>query len=103
MQACKNNKLLLTVSLRITTNTGERWLAHKGKGYGKSMDTVLVDARHMSGSWKPLGLSVHVGGRQTVGDFMKAAAGTGVYKWYNPNKNCWGAADAIIALAKKGY
>ncbi len=67
------------------------------------METVLVDARHMSREWEPAGSPISVGGRQTVGDFMDAAAGTGEYKWYNPKKNCWGAADAIVERARNGH
>ncbi len=89
--------------LRITTTKGHKWLAHKGKGYsGGSQDTVLTDARHMSSKWKPAGDKVHVKGKQTVGDFMEAAAATGEYKWYNWKKNCWGAADAIIKRGEEG-
>ena len=53
----------------VTTNTGDRYLVHKGDGYGKSSQTVVVDARHMSDKWtfdKPRSVSGH-----TVSDFVK--------------------------------
>ena len=31
-----------------TTSNGNRWLIHKGYGYGKSSSTVITDAKHMS-------------------------------------------------------
>ena len=37
---------------RVTTAGGERYLVHNGKGYGKSGQTVVVDAKHMSNNWK---------------------------------------------------
>ena len=37
---------------RITTETG-KYLVHKGYGYGGSGgDTVVTDARYMSGQWE---------------------------------------------------
>ena len=37
---------------RVTTETpGQQLLIHKGSGYGKSSQTVVVDAKHMSNKW----------------------------------------------------
>ncbi|KAL6488937.1 hypothetical protein MHYP_G00026780 [Metynnis hypsauchen] len=38
--------------VRVTLEDGTKWLVHKGDGYGISSQTVVVDARHMSTSWK---------------------------------------------------
>lgn len=37
---------------RLTTESGNQYLVHKGSGYGKSSQTVVVDAKHMSSNWK---------------------------------------------------
>lgn len=38
--------------VRVTTAGGEQYLVHKGADYGKSSQTVVVDAKHMSDNWK---------------------------------------------------
>uniref|UniRef100_A0A671Y917 Uncharacterized protein n=1 Tax=Sparus aurata TaxID=8175 RepID=A0A671Y917_SPAAU len=43
--------------VRVTLANGSQWLIHKGKGYGISSDTVVVDAQHMSRHWT---VNVHV-------------------------------------------
>ena len=39
-------------SFRVTTDSGEQYLVHKGPGFGKSGQTVVVDAKHMSDNWQ---------------------------------------------------
>lgn len=39
---------------RITTQSGAKFVVHKGPGYGKKSDAVIVDAKHMSGAWEVL-------------------------------------------------
>jgi hypothetical protein len=55
-----------------TTSDGSQYLVHKGDGFGKSSDTVVVDAKHMSKNWQPVGQSRDVGGRASVSDYVKA-------------------------------
>ena len=40
------------LQLRVTTAAGEQYLVHKGPEFGKSSQTVVVDAGHMSSNWK---------------------------------------------------
>lgn len=42
----------VTTIWRITTANGKQYLVHKGPGFGKSSQTVVTDARHMSDKWK---------------------------------------------------
>ena len=53
----------------VTTKDGKRHLVHKGKGYGESGQTVVVDAKHMSKKWKVTD-SQSVSGAK-VGDYVK--------------------------------
>ncbi|XP_078384560.1 uncharacterized protein LOC144666977 isoform X2 [Oculina patagonica] len=56
----------------VTTNSGDRWLVHKGKGYGDSGQTVVTNAKHMSGAWTSGGSqSVQPGTK--VADYVKAS------------------------------
>ena len=58
----------------VTTEDRKQYLVHKGKSYGKSAgtgETVVEDAKHMSGAWKNVDSSEKVSG-ETVGDFVKA-------------------------------
>ena len=48
---------------RLTTASGNQYLAHSGPGYGKSSDAVLVDARHMSIKWSDVGKPQDIGGK----------------------------------------
>ncbi len=40
------------VYFRITTESGEQHLVHKGPGFGESSQTVVTSAQHMSDKWK---------------------------------------------------
>ncbi|KAI4896880.1 hypothetical protein NFI96_009258 [Prochilodus magdalenae] len=57
--------------VRVTLEDGTKWLVHKGDGYGISSQTVVVDARHMSSSWKIVETKDFAGSK-TVSDFVKA-------------------------------
>jgi len=37
--------------VRVTTESGNQYLVHKGSNFGKSSQTVVVDAKHMSSQW----------------------------------------------------
>ena len=55
----------------VTTATGERYLVHKGDGYGGSGgETVVTNARHMSNKWSTTETRSVEG--HTVSDFVKA-------------------------------
>ncbi|KAI0213583.1 hypothetical protein LSAT2_001390 [Lamellibrachia satsuma] len=54
----------------VETQDGRRMLIHKGKDYGRSSQTVVTDARHMSSNWRPV-QSRPVSG-SSVGDFVRA-------------------------------
>ena len=78
-----------------TTETGDRYLIHKGSGYGGSGgDTVVTDARHMSGNWRTTETRSVEG--HTVSDFVKAG-GTN----YNLlGNNCIHGANRMTKLGK---
>ncbi|KAG7469778.1 hypothetical protein MATL_G00132420 [Megalops atlanticus] len=57
--------------VRVTLADGTKWLVHKGKDYGISSQTVVVDARHMSSNWKIIETK-NFRGTKTVSDFVKA-------------------------------
>ncbi|KAK3105420.1 hypothetical protein FSP39_024914, partial [Pinctada imbricata] len=54
-----------------TTKDGQRWLIHKGKNFGKSSSTVVVNAKHMSNKWKSAGAKNARPGT-TIGGLVKA-------------------------------
>jgi hypothetical protein len=80
----------------VTTSDGSRYLVHKGDGFGKSTDTVVVDAKHMSNNWKPVGASQDVGGRATVSDYVKA----GGKDYHLRGANCHNATRNMQNLGK---
>uniref|UniRef100_A0AAY5KEI4 Uncharacterized protein n=1 Tax=Esox lucius TaxID=8010 RepID=A0AAY5KEI4_ESOLU len=57
--------------VRVTLNDGTKWLVHKGKGFGISSQTIVVDARHMGRDWKIVETK-NFKGSKTVSDFVKA-------------------------------
>ncbi|XP_037392307.1 uncharacterized protein LOC119262934 [Pygocentrus nattereri] len=63
--------LLSHSGVRVTLEDGTKWLVHKGDGYGISSQTVVVDARHMSSSWKIIETK-NFRGSKRVADFVKA-------------------------------
>ena len=63
----------------LTTTDGSQCIVHKGIDFGDSSDAVAVDPKHTSPHWEKVGESRDVGGRASVGDYIKAAG-----KYYNP-------------------
>ncbi|KAG7232908.1 hypothetical protein INR49_007976 [Caranx melampygus] len=57
--------------VRVTLEDGSKYLVHKGDGYGRSSQTVVTDARHMSSAWEPVS-SRDFQGTKTVSDFVRA-------------------------------
>jgi len=55
----------------LTTSSGDRWLVHKGSGYGDSSETVVTNAKHMSGNWKSAGTQTAKPGTR-VADYVQA-------------------------------
>ena len=81
----------------VTTSDGGRYLVHKGDGFGKSSNTVVVDAKHMSNNWKAAGPTQNVGGRANVSDYVKAGG-----KDYSVRgSNCHNATEKMQGLGKK--
>lgn len=80
----------------VTTDSSDRWLVHKGSGYGKSSETVVTNAKHMSGDWQSGGVrSVQPGTR--VADYVKAG-GSDYNVAFN---NCHGASRRMMKEAMK--
>nr|AAZ76262.1 mantle gene 8 [Pinctada fucata] len=79
-----------------TTKDGGRWLIHKGIGYGKSSDTVVTNARHMSSQWKPAGAKSARPGT-TIGGLVKA--GLANKRWNPWDAKCWDATDGMMKKA----
>ncbi|XP_019864313.1 PREDICTED: uncharacterized protein LOC109593736 [Amphimedon queenslandica] len=74
----------------VTTERGDRYLVHKGSGYGKSGgETVVVDARHMSDKWSTKETRKVEG--HTVSDFVKTSG---------PDYSIW-KGDHCITSANK--
>lgn len=91
----KNDRATHSGSL-VTTSDGKQYLVHKGDGFGKSSNTVVTDAKHMSSKWKPAGPTTNVAGRASISDFVKAGG-----KDYNVRgKNCHNATSKMQNLGK---
>ncbi|KAK6491317.1 hypothetical protein HHUSO_G3350 [Huso huso] len=62
--------------VRATLADGSQWLIHKGDGFGRSSQTVVVNAKHMSSDWKASIQSIietkDFRGTKTISDFVKA-------------------------------
>ena len=67
----------------VTTSDNKQYLVHKGSGYGKTSQTVVTDAKHMSSNWKPVGQSKNVAGKATVSDYVKAGGSSYALKGGN--------------------
>ena len=81
----------------VTTADGKKYLIHKGKNYGKSSQTVVVDSKHLSSSWWKVGNNQKVKGKQTIGDFVKKAG-----KDYNVRgDSCHNASEKLGNLGKR--
>ncbi|XP_067888263.1 uncharacterized protein [Heterodontus francisci] len=76
--------------VRVTTSDGRQWLIHKGSGYGRSSQTVVTDATHMSDQWSaeaPRPVTGH-----TVGDFVRV----GGESYSLPSDNCHHATSRMM-------
>nr|AAW47576.1 hypothetical protein [Pectinaria gouldii] len=54
----------------VTTDTGDRWLIHKGDGYGRSSQTVVTRAGHMSPRWRQV--EGHDVSGSSLADYVRA-------------------------------
>ncbi|KAG7335425.1 hypothetical protein KOW79_000118 [Hemibagrus wyckioides] len=77
--------------VRVTLADRTKWLVHKGNNFGISSQTVVVDARHMSNSWR-IRETKNFRGSKTVSDFVKAG-GTDYSLLFN---NCHNAAGRMM-------
>ena len=79
-----------------TTENGNRYLIHKGDGYGGvGGDTVVTNARHMSGEWRTTETRSVAG--HTVSDFVKAGGEN--YKLLSDN--CIHSGNRMTKLGKR--
>ncbi|KAK2845174.1 hypothetical protein Q5P01_011833 [Channa striata] len=68
--------------VRVTLADGTKWLIHKGDGYGRSSQTVVTDARHMSSAWEPVSAK-NFGGTRSVYEFVAAGGSNYNLLWDN--------------------
>uniref|UniRef100_A0A667Y7R9 Uncharacterized protein n=1 Tax=Myripristis murdjan TaxID=586833 RepID=A0A667Y7R9_9TELE len=76
--------------VRVTLEDGSQWLIHKGNEYGKSSQTVVVDARHMGPRWRVR--RRHWTSPGTVGDLV-AVGGSRYNRFFD---NCHLASRRIM-------
>lgn len=81
----------------VTTENGNRWLVHKGPRYGILSDTVVTNAKHMSGAWSSAGARPAKPGTR-VADYVKA--GGLQYSW--AFSNCHHASRRMMKVGKRG-
>ena len=79
----------------VTTDQGNTYLIHKGDGYGKCSQTVVVRASHMSSLWTRRE-TVTVTRKLRVGDFVKVAGAN----YSLLRDNCQDAVRRMMRLAK---
>ncbi|CAL8248818.1 unnamed protein product [Lota lota] len=77
--------------VKVTLQDGSSWLVHKGDEFGQSSQTVVVDAKHMSPSWKALETK-DFRGTKTVADFVRA----GGSDYSLLSDNCHDGADRMM-------
>jgi hypothetical protein len=80
----------------VTTKDGGRYLVHKGNGFGKSSQTVVVYDKHMGKSWKNVGRSTSGNGKN-VGSFVKK----GGKDYKIRGGNCHDATDDMMKQGKR--
>ncbi|CAC5407028.1 unnamed protein product [Mytilus coruscus] len=85
-----------------TTKDGGKFLVHKGRDYGKSSDTVVVDAKHMSSKWTKTGEKPVAAGK-TISDVMKDGYVNKKYGFGKNQKICWDASKNIMKNADRGH
>uniref|UniRef100_UPI00398F516B uncharacterized protein n=1 Tax=Pristiophorus japonicus TaxID=55135 RepID=UPI00398F516B len=77
---------------QVTTDDNHQWLIHKGHGYGRSSQTVVVDAAHMSAQWREM--PERPVERRTLGDFVRAGGENyGLFR-----NNCHHAATSMMNM-----
>ncbi|CAI7991072.1 hypothetical protein GBAR_LOCUS618 [Geodia barretti] len=81
--------------VRVTTESGQQHLVHKGSGFGKSSETVVTGAANMSSNWQ-VKETRSVSGH-TVGDFVK----TGGTNYSLVGDNCIHGASRMTGLGNK--
>ena len=81
----------------LTTDEGNQYLVHKGPGFGKSSDTVVVGANHMKESRWTTRETANVGGKATVSDFVRS--GGKHYSW--TSDNCQDASRHEMDMAEE--
>ena len=81
--------------VKVTTESGGSYLIHKGDGYGKSSETVVVDAKHMSDKWTTGAVNPNPSG--TVGDLVK----TGGANYGLLSDNCHHASGRMLKQTQK--
>uniref|UniRef100_A0A4W6DQC8 Cytochrome c domain-containing protein n=1 Tax=Lates calcarifer TaxID=8187 RepID=A0A4W6DQC8_LATCA len=64
--------------VRVKLDDDSEWLVHKGSGYGRSSQTVVTDAEHMSPAWET-DRKINVERETTVSDLVDAGGAN-----YNP-------------------
>ncbi|KAF6737616.1 hypothetical protein FQA47_012510 [Oryzias melastigma] len=57
--------------VRVTLEDGSQWLVHKGNGFGRSSQTVVTNARHMSNKWRVI-QTKNFNGSKRLSDFVRA-------------------------------
>lgn len=87
----KNVPLFHHAGVRVTTDSGEKYLIHKGPEYGISSDTVVTSDRYMSNRWTTA-KGKDIGG-STVGDFVKNGYPDEPYSVWT--SNCQHAANSM--------
>ncbi|XP_076076430.1 uncharacterized protein LOC143047277 [Mytilus galloprovincialis] len=83
-----------------TTKDGGKFLVHKGADYGKSSDTVVVDAKHMSSKWTKTGEKPVAAGK-TISDVMNDGYVNKRYGFGKDQKICWDASKNIMKNADR--
>lgn len=76
----------------VTTSDGNKYLVHKGDGYGINSQTVVVDANHMRNKWKNVGPSTNVGRKHNIGNYVQAGGKDYRYR----GGNCHDATKKMI-------
>ena len=83
----------------VKTESGKEWLIHKGKGYGKSSETVVVDIKHMSDKWTRHETRNVTGENLNVGSFVEAG-GSGYHLLLD---NCHHSANRMMKGRRSTY
>ena len=81
----------------VTLANGKRYLVHLAEDSdGAKPKHLVVDGKHMSDDWKPVGSAKNVGGKATVAEFRNAMK-DGWTAW----KNCHDSSDEMMKKGRK--